>query len=228
MATIVFDFDSTLIPVESLEEVLQEAAGTDPGTRARIEEITRRGMEGELDFRTSLESRVAIAPPTRPASRSVGLDLADRLTPGAVDCVTSLRDAGHEVRIVSGGLREVILPSARRLGIPDELVHAVSVVWDNEGRFGGFVEDGFIDSKVEGVRRLDPDWPRPIVAVGDGATDHALATSGLADAFIAFTGHVRRDFVARTGVPFVDRMSDLSEALQSLVPPSSPPPETHD
>jgi len=227
MATIVFDFDSTLIPVESLEEVLRSGVGTDADAIQRVEAITRRGMEGELDFRASLEARLAIASPTRAAALSTGEQLAAQLTPGAAECVAALRVEGHEIRIVSGGLRAVILPSARALGLSDADVHAVTVQWNDDGSFAGFVEDGFIDSKVEGLRRLDPDWSRPVIAVGDGATDRALATSGLADGFLAFTGHIRRDFVDAHDVPSVESMRDLSDRLTSLIPTLRNDPDTH-
>jgi len=216
MATVVFDFDSTLIPVESLEEVLA-ATVSDPAVLARVAEITRRGMEGELDFRTSLESRLRLAAPSRDAVRGVGAVLADRIATEARECVKWLADTGHAVRIVSGGFRDVILPSARTLGIDPDRVHAVSARWTSDGSFDGLVEDGFVDSKVEGVRRLDATWPGPIWAVGDGATDHALATAGLADCFIAFTRHVRRDFLDEADVPEAGSMADLRRVLSELL-----------
>jgi len=218
MATILFDFDSTLVPVESLEEVLRDAVADDGDALRRIDDLTRRGMEGELPFRASLDARLAIAEPTREATLLTGERLADGLTEGAASCIAELRASGHEVRIVSGGLRDVILPSARALGLLDGDVHAVSVRWSDTGDFGGFEDDGFAESKVVGLSRLNPAWPRPVVVVGDGATDHALATSGIADAFVAFTGHVRRGFVDEAGVPSVDSMRDLAGTLDAILP----------
>jgi phosphoserine phosphatase len=218
MATILFDFDSTLCPDESLEVVLRASIGDDEERLGRVEAWTRRGMEGEVDFRTSLESRLAIARPTLGAVRRIGAELAGALTEGARECVDVLRDAGHDVRIVSGGFRDVILPSARALGLADDSVHAVSAAWGAGGDLDHLVDDGFLDSKVEGIRRLDPAWPRPIFGVGDGATDHALLDAGVTDHFVAFTGHVRRGFLDRVKVPEVDHMRELPPLIESLLP----------
>lgn len=216
MATIIFDFDSTLVPVESLEEVLR-ASVSDPDVLRWVEEITRRGMEGELDFRASLEARLALAAPTLDAVRATGRALADAPTPGARDCIASLAADGHEVRIVSGGFRDVILPAARTLGVAADRVHAVSTRWAPDGSFAGLVEDGFVDSKMAGTRALAAAWPRPVIAVGDGATDMALATEGIADTFVAFTGHVRRRFLDEADVPEAGSMPDLRTLLAELL-----------
>ena len=216
MATVVFDFDSTLVPVESLEEVLR-ACDLDEDRLRWVEEITRRGMEGELDFRASLEARLAIAAPTLDAVRIAGRALADGLTAGARECVAALHADGHEVRIVSGGFREVILPAARVLGLDPDHVHAVSVRWTPDGAFASLVEDGFADSKVSGARSLHGAWPRPVIAVGDGATDMALATAGIADRFIAFTEHVRRDFLDEADAPEAGSMDELRAMLSELL-----------
>jgi len=223
MATVLFDFDSTLVPVESLEEVLRAGLGDDPVRLRAIEELTRRGMEGEIDFRTSLEARLALAAPTRDAVRRTGVHLASRLTHGVEAVVASLRGGGHQVRIVSGGFRGVILPSARVLGLGEANVHAVGVRWGDDGRFLGLLDDGFPDSKVEGLRRLAPAWPGPVVAVGDGATDHALALAGPADAFVAFTEHVRRAFVDEADIPVAPTMPALATLLHDLIPTLRPP-----
>ncbi len=219
MATVVFDFDSTLVPVESLEEVLR-ACDLDEDRLRWVEEITRRGMEGELDFRASLESRLAIAAPTREAVRAAGQDLAERLTPGAQACIAELRAGGHQVRIVSGGFRDVILPAARVLGLDAAHVHAVSAHWTPDGAFASLVEDGFVESKVAGAGALHPEWPRPVIAVGDGATDMALARAGIADHFVAFTEHVRRRFLDDAEVPEARSMDELRTLLAGLVTPS--------
>lgn len=216
MATVVFDFDSTLVPVESLEVVLR-ACDLDEDRIRWIEEITRRGMEGELEFRASLEARLALAAPTLEAVRSTGRSLADGLTDGARDCVASLTASGHQVRIVSGGFRDVILPTARVLGLDVAHVHAVSARWAPDGSFAGLVEDGFVDSKEAGVRALHGDWPRPVIAVGDGATDMALRTAGIADHFVAFTAHIRRDFLDEADVPEAGSMDEVRELLADLI-----------
>ena len=49
MATVIFDFDSTLITCETLEEVLKEKIA-DPERMQQIKEITEQGMSGKVEF----------------------------------------------------------------------------------------------------------------------------------------------------------------------------------
>lgn len=219
MATVVFDFDSTLVPCESLELALARAPGVDAAALRRIEELTRRGMEGDLPFAESLRARLAIARPTRASLDTLGEELIDRLTDGAADVVAWLHGQGHAVWIVSGGFREALIPPARALGIDAARVCGVSARWDHRGELDSLVADGFDVSKVEGVRRAELAWTRPAVGVGDGATDLALRDAGLVDAFVAYCEHVRRDAVVRKpGVVVAENMGTLWRVLENLLP----------
>jgi len=218
MATVVFDFDSTLIPGESLEMALARTPGVDEAAGAEIERITRQGMEGEIGFGESLAARLAIARPRRATLTKLGEDLAGMLTDGAAELVASLLANDHGVWIVSGAFREVLLPAARTLGVPETRVHGVRPLWTADGEFAGLdPEDGFSRSKVEGVRALRPDWPPPVVGVGDGATDHALLAAGLVQAFVAYTEHARRESVLSLDVPRAADMHRLGALLETLL-----------
>ncbi len=219
MATVVLDFDSTLIPFESLELALARAPAMDAASLDEIATITLRGMEGEIGFRASLEARLAIARPTRSDLVELGVELAGRMTKGASELVAGLHAAGHEVWIVSGAFREVLLPPGRALGIAEDRIQGVTARWDAGGTFDGLLpEDGFGTSKVEGVRGLGVSWSRPAVGVGDGATDHALLEAGLVDTFVAYVEHARRRAVLAKGVPAVESMEALGSLLEDLLP----------
>jgi HAD superfamily phosphoserine phosphatase-like hydrolase len=218
MGTVVFDFDSTLVSCESLELALARAPGVDDDALRRIEELTRRGMEGELPFHESLRQRLAIARPTRESLRTLGEQLACELTDGASDVVTWLHSKGHAAWIVSGGFREVLVPAGRAMGIDAARVCGVSARWTDEGELDALVEDGFDRSKVEGVRRAELRWPGPVVGVGDGSTDLALREAGLVDDFVAYCEHVRRESVVeRPGVLVVENMGALWRVLERLL-----------
>lgn len=219
MPAVIFDFDSTLIPGESLELALARAPGVGADELRRIEAITRRGMEGEIGFAESLEARLGIARPTRESLNELGTELARGLTGGAADLVDRLHAAEMEVWIVSGAFRDVLLPPGRALGIPDDRIHGVRARWDDGGAFVGLVpEDGFSCSKVVGARWLRPGWSRPAVGVGDGATDYALFAAGLVDAFVPYTEHARRQSVLAHGLPAAADMTELGKLLETLLP----------
>jgi phosphoserine phosphatase len=98
------------------------------------------------------------------------------------------------VVLVSGGVREAIVPLAATLGIDEHDVNAVRVHFGASGDYVGFDADSPLATQT-GKRAVVESLalPRPIVAVGDGATDAAVRPA--VDAFVAYTGFARRDAV---------------------------------
>ncbi len=218
MGTVIFDFDSTLITTESLEEILEPKWAGDRELEGRIREITNKGMEGRISFQESLRRRLALAAPSRAEVQSFGNGATRLLTSGMAALVTQLSARHVQVHIVSGGLLEAILPAARYLGIPEKRVHAVKLVWQSDGAFAGIdPEDRMSIAKAEGVKTWIDRCPAPGIAVGDGMTDYHLLKEGLVDYFIAFTQNVRRAAVVETGVPEAVDVPCLSEILERLL-----------
>jgi phosphoserine phosphatase len=113
--------------------------------------------------------------------------------------------------VVSGGLREAILPVAQRLGIPDADVHAVAVHFTGDGDYQGYDTSSPLTTAV-GKRTVVEALALPprVLAVGDGATD--LAIRPVVEVFAAFTGFVHRDAVvhdADVAVSSFDQLLDL-------------------
>ncbi|MDA1194700.1 MAG: HAD-IB family phosphatase [Planctomycetota bacterium] len=219
MATVVFDFDSVLVPCESLEVVLARSEGLSDEDLAAIEDLTRQGMEGQIPFAESLARRLAIARPDVGTLMAFGWHLAERPTVGARDLIRHLDEAGHHVWIVSGGFQELLESVGTRLGVPAERIQGVRARWDDDGLFLGLDEAcGFCRSKVEGLRDLAPTLPGPVIGVGDGATDLALRTAGLVDHFVAYTEHARREAVVAGADAEASSMASLGEVLATLLP----------
>jgi len=218
VATIIFDFDSTLIRCESLEEIVRPSLADDPEARHEYEEMTKKGMEGSWTFYESLVRRLAVAAPLR----SELVQFADRVaklwSPGIPELVAALHQKDHQVWIISGGFREALVPAGSQLGIPSERVLGVQLLWDNSGVFSGVDPlDPFSQSKVAGVRSVRPDWRHPTIMVGDGMTDRALYDVGLVDHFVPFTAWARRPDVIPEGVPEADSVEALATLLDNYL-----------
>ena len=150
MKNIIFDFDSTVIKGESLEILLEPLLTANPEKLVEIEKITNMGMAGELDFKTSLQRRLAIAQPTKQAIDDfVATNCPSVFTDGMVELIAKLHREGHNVWIFSGGLADSIRPFAKYLNIPSENVYAVEIKWDNDGQFIELdMDNGAVNSKV--------------------------------------------------------------------------------
>jgi HAD superfamily phosphoserine phosphatase-like hydrolase len=218
VATVLFDFDSTLIDCESLEAILEPALRARPDLRAAIRAITDAGMEGRLPFAESLRRRLELAAPTLANVLAFAGTAHRRLTAGMEAVIAGLAARGADVWIVSGAVREALLPLGRRLGLPEGRILGARLRWNDDGSLLGVDEaDGFGRSKVEGVRQLGPRWPAPRIGVGDGMSDYALLEAGLVDRFVAFTGVVRRAPVVATGAPEARNARELADLLDNLL-----------
>lgn len=177
-----FDMDSTLIPVEVIDELARVA-----GVGEQVAAITAAAMAGELDFAASLRRRVALL---EGLSERALEQVAERLTfsEGAERLVGVLQRLGYRVAIVSGGFSCFAERLGARLGAHH--VHA-NVLELREGRLTGRVLEPIVDAarKAELLRAIAADEGIPLaqtIAVGDGANDlQMLATAGLGVAFHA-------------------------------------------
>jgi len=197
MKNIIFDFDSTLIKKESLELILEPLLKNSPEKLREIEIITNLGMQGELNFRESLEKRLAIASPTKASVEAFTQECCPSLlTRGIEDFVNELHAKGDRVWIFSGGLTESIIPFAKVLNIPTTNIYAVEVNWNDDGSFKSLNNtNGACDSKLVAFEKAKELLQGEVIVIGDGFTDYQLFEAGFADKFIAYTEHAERKAV---------------------------------
>jgi len=179
---VAFDMDSTLIQTEVINELAAEA-----GVGDRVSEITEAAMNGELDFRQSLERRVALL---EGLPESVLEKVAERLpiTPGAERLIRTLRSLDYRTAILSGGFTFFGEHLKRRLGIDYVFANELEI---EDGKLTGRVAGEIVDGarKAALLRELaDREGLRleQTIAVGDGANDlPMLDAAGLGIAFHA-------------------------------------------
>jgi HAD superfamily phosphoserine phosphatase-like hydrolase len=207
--TVVLDVDSTLSSIEGIDWLAERRT---PDVAAAIARLTERAMDGATPLEQVYGERLALVRPTAAEIAALGEAYVRAVSPGADDAIARLHGAGVLVLLVSGGVREAIAPLARRLGVPNAKLHAVSVRFHEGGAYAGWDERSPL-ATADGKRALVETLalPRPALAVGDGATD--LAMRPAVDAFAAFTGVVRREPI----VCAADHVLDSFDALAALV-----------
>ena len=179
---VVLDADSTLIRNEVIELLADEA-----GRRAEVQAATEAAMRGEVDFATSLRSRVA-------ALQGVPVSAFERVrariepTPGVRELTAAVHDRGGVVGVVSGGFHEILDAVAPELGVDRWRANRLDVV---DGVLSGLVEGDIVDGAAKAASLQE--WaaelgvgPRATIAIGDGANDlPMMAVAGLGIAFNA-------------------------------------------
>jgi phosphoserine phosphatase len=202
--TVVFDCDSTLSAVEGIEEL----AGAH---REEIARLTDAAMRGEIPLEKVYGRRLAIVRPTRARIEALGRRYVETFVPDAREVVHALRAEGLVVRVLTGGLLPALDPLLHELGLSRDDVAAVDLRFDAAGDYEGFDEASPLarsGGKLLVLRAWAPSLRRPVLLIGDGATD--LEARPAADAFVAFAGVVQR--------PAVIAAADVVIRARSLAP----------
>jgi len=212
-ATFVFDFDSTLVRIETLEALADIALAGSPdaeAVRGEIARLTDQAMAGEVDFGEALRRRLALLPLTREHVAELAGRILDEGTPSVRKNLAFFRDRPGRIVIVSGGFREIIAPIAERLGVAPERILCNDLVYDADGRVSGVDDANPLSragGKAEALKALK--LARPVVMVGDGWTDAEVKQAGAADRFYAFTEIVRRPPVVAAADAEVRSLDEL-------------------
>lgn len=206
----VFDMDSTLIPIEVIDELAVQA-----GVGEEVSKITEAAMRGELDFNQSLEQRVRqLKGLSVEAINAVKNQL--EFNPGVeAFCQYILKQSG-EIAIASGGFMPFAEELARRL--PFSKVRANRLIYAN-GALTGKVEYPIVnaDVKTESLQ----EWAsvaglkaQQCIAVGDGANDlKMLQEAGIGVAYKAKpTLGKSADCVLNVG--YLDSLVDLLPLIE--------------
>lgn len=196
---LVFDFDSTLVRIETLEALGDIALTGHPEAaelRAQIAHLTDQAMNGDLPFGEALRRRLALLPLTRDHVQTLASRILEEGTPSVRRNLRFFKENVGRILILSGGFREIIAPIAERIGVAPEHVFCNDLVYDAEGRVIG-VDDANPLSQADGkpavIRSLG--LQAPVVMIGDGWNDVEVKLAGAADRFYAFTEIVRRERV---------------------------------
>lgn len=187
--TVIFDCDSTLSTIEGIEELASSH-------RAEVSALTEAAMQGEVALEDVYGRRLSLVSPRRDDLRRLGDLYLRTLVADAREVIEVLRSERVDVRVLSGGLRPAVVVLTRALGIADDAVAAVDVFFDDTGAFAGYdIESplGRAHGKAEVIDRWRDAMPKPVMLVGDGATDQAAMSR--VDLFVAFAGVVDRPTV---------------------------------
>ena len=171
---LIADMDSTMIPVECIDQMADYA-----GVGDRVAEITARAMRGELDFAGSMKERVALVAGLPQTDLQRVYDERITLNPGGRCLVRTMAAHGAHTALVSGGFTFFTERVAAAAGFAEHRANVLCVV---DGKLSGEVEDPILgrDAKVEaldalcaeaGISRADA------VTVGDGANDIGMLTA---------------------------------------------------
>lgn len=208
---ICFDCDSTLSAIEGIDELAERA-----GCGTEMAALTNAAMNGEVSLESVYAQRLDLIKPDRQAIDWVADLYVEKMVQGVEQVFQKLHSEGKQVHIISGGLKEAILPLAAKLKVNASHVHAVEVLFASNGDYLDFNQQSPLarnGGKAEVCIKLN-DAGLKMAIVGDGNTDMEAKKAG---AFcIGFGGVVARDIVREQADVFVEE-PDLQAVLPYLL-----------
>jgi phosphoserine phosphatase len=203
--SVVLDVDSTLSDVEGIDWLASRRGAE---VEAWSAALTAQAMDGAIPIEVVYGERMRVVKPSLSEIRELGAVYLERVAVGARETLAELREHDVELVMVSGGLREAILPLATELGVREQRVYAVSVFFKANGEYAGFDERSLL-TRQKGKRSAVKEMAlkSPVLAVGDGMTDFEIRP--VVDSFAVFTGFVKRD-------PVIERADYVIENFDQL------------
>lgn len=218
--TYILDFDSTLVAVESLDELARLALkGAPDGAErlASLHALTASGMEGTVSFDETLRRRLQLFSANRTHVAELITILKDAITDSALELEDWFDENADDIYVVSGGFEDYIIPVVAELGIAPSHVFANKFIYDDNGMIVGFDESRHTSqNKGKANQVADLQLASPIVAIGDGMTDYEIRARGEADEFWAFTQHVARPMVVERADRVLESFEDIERLARSI------------
>jgi D-3-phosphoglycerate dehydrogenase / 2-oxoglutarate reductase len=222
----VFDFDSTLVQVESLPELARISLKHHPERaerRSEVERITELTATGNMSMAEGIALRIELASAHRKHVASLVRVLRRSLTPSVKRNRLFFKNYRNQIYVISNGFREFIEPVLETLGLKPDHLYANSLLFDERGYIIGFDSRNPLvhqDGKARVLRSLQ--LAGECLVIGDGFSDAQIKDAGLATAFYAFTENARREAVVEKADHVLPSLDELLYLLSLPIPGSYP------
>ena len=214
---IFFDFDSTFISVETIDELADLALASDPEKDQKLKEITditNEAMAGKFDFSVALQKRLELLSPTAEHIKEVTKRVIKLVSPSFARNQEKLKEMSDSIRIISGGFTDIIAPVIEPFGIPREHIYANSFIFNNDKITGCDTENYLTQTKgkVKQLKALEIN--QQIIIVGDGYTDYEVSKHDVSDIFICYTENIKRESVIKRAQYTANSLEEVFDILK--------------
>jgi phosphoserine phosphatase len=180
---LVADMESTMVDVECLDELAKYV-----GLEGKISAITKRAMNGEIDFAAALAERVGLLKGLPETALQEVYDEKVKPMPGAKALMAAMKKNGGQTLLVTGGFDFFARRVADMLGFDEYRANKLEII---DGKLTGKVtlpildKDAKLAAMQEACKKLAIK-SEDVLAIGDGANDlPMLLAAGLGVAYHA-------------------------------------------
>ena len=207
---ICFDCDSTLSRIEGIDELARRV-----GVGEEMSKLTDLAMNGVVPLEAVYERRLSLIRPDQDSINWLADLYIAEIVEGVKEVFASLLAQDKAVHIISGGLRQAILPLANCLGLPESHVHAVDIYFNEDGSYRNYDLNSPLartGGKAVVVGTLKAQGS--LVMIGDGKTDLEAKQAGAI--VFGFGGVVDRAIV-RESADFYTTDPTLLSVLEHIL-----------
>ncbi|MEI7993287.1 MAG: HAD-IB family phosphatase [Methylococcaceae bacterium] len=184
-----FDCDSTLSKIEGIDELARRV-----GLGEEMSKLTELAMNGIVPLEAVYERRLSLIRPDQYSINWLADFYITEIVEGVKDVFAALLAQDKAVHIISGGLRQAILPLANFLGLPESHVHAVDIYFNEDGNYLNYdLNSPLAKTGGKAVVVGTLKGQGSLVMVGDGKTDMEAKEAGAY--VLGFGGVVDRPIV---------------------------------
>jgi D-3-phosphoglycerate dehydrogenase len=224
----VFDFDSTLTRVEALDvlaEITLQGKSNKNEIIEEIQKITNLGIDGDISFTQSLESRIKLLNAHKDDLVPLVAELRQKISKSIESNKEFFSTYADDIYVISCGFKEFIDPIVKEYNIPSNRVYANTFAFDKDGNIVGFDEKNVLsqhNGKIQCLKDMNLDGE--VQVIGDGYSDYVMREAGIADKFFAYTENVHRDKAANNAdhvTPNLDEFLYLNDLPRNISYPKN-------
>jgi len=200
---LIIDFDSTFVKVETLD-LLAEICFNNYANKSQkiknISNITNQAMNGEIPFDKALVQRLKILRANKDHIVKAAEIIKKNISKSFLNNKKFFEKYSDNCFIVSGGFKEIILPTVMPYGFKKENVFGNTFIYNNNDQIKTIDRDNPL-SKDHGKIKIMQEINKPksitqkrkiSIILGDGYTDYEIKKFNEAKYFIQFTENINR------------------------------------
>ncbi len=206
-----FDCDSTLSKIEGIDELARRV-----GLGEEMSMLTDAAMNGDVLLEEVYEQRLSLIRPDQQSIDWLAGLYIEQIVDGVKEVFETLRASNKKLHIISGGLRQAILPLAEILSVTPDRVHAVDVIFNVDGSYLAYDQKSPLarsGGKAEVCRQLLR-FGGSLVMIGDGKTDMEAKQAG---AYVVGFGGVVDRAIVRDQADFYSAEPSLVSVLKHIL-----------
>ena len=209
---LIIDFDSTFIKLEAIDviaEAITKSKSNKNSFVKKIAKITSMAMVGKIPFDIALIKRIKLLNANKDHIQKTIREVKNNISDSVEQNKEFFIKNSENCYIVSGGFKEIILPTIKSFGIKKKNVFANTFIYNKNDYIKSIDTENPLSKDrgkvlaLEGIKK-EFSSDKKYIVIGDGYTDYQLKKHNIADVFIQFVENINRkslnkkaDFIAR-------------------------------